>query len=387
MMKKILLGTSAIVGASVLLASPVWAAEKPKLTMDGWLRWEMWGTSQDKAATPTGVNNSGFYFNMDDIRIHFRGSAKADNGLEYGFYARLQEGSGSDTSGFDDSEVYLSGNWGRLDMGTVDPVQRSYKVGAYSIVADKDGFYDGEVPFATLNNTAPGVSSNFWNDRNGNQISYYTPTFSGFTAGVSFTPNTGSSLNQGSPAESTPSATLDKNKNRSNMIGAGIQYENTFNDVGVLVQARYSTAKMTGNNLGGSTSELENPKAYGIGAKISYMGFDVAGSYNNMGNQNYYMSITKAAHEAGADGGYRWDIGGAYTTGPYKVSVAYESAQAGVANGTQDDKIRGLALGAKYAAAPGLDLYAEYEYFDLDRQGTSSDNTANLFLLGTQVSF
>lgn len=385
-MKKILLGTSAIVGASVLLASPVWAAEKPKLEMNGYLRFESWFVSQDQAGSTAAGTNRGVEFEMDDVEIHFQGSAKADNGLEYGFYVELQEGSSDGTAGYDEANVFLSGNWGRLDLGSQDSVQNNWKMGGYAIVADKDGAWDGNNTFNAVSNSAYIGTDMAAGAGDANKITYYSPSFGGFQVGVSYTPNTNAGENSGNLADATGDIGGTKNKygNWSNQYGIGAKYAGTFSDVGVEVTARYQYAKP--QETGGTTtatSERENDKEWGFGAKVSYMGFSLAGSYTDLGDGRY----TKAQNDAGYDNGYYWDIGLAYGTGPYKVSVAYMQSRAGQGDGVQDDKVNYLALGASYAAAPGLDFYAEYQYVDLDQAGSTSDNQADLFLIGTQVSF
>jgi len=380
MMKKILLGTSAIVGASVLLASPVWAAEKPQIKMDGYLRFEAWGMDQDVAANRSLGTNDGFQFEMDDVEIHFQGSAKADNGLEYGFYVELQEGTADSTAGYDEANVYLSGNWGRLDLGSQDSIVNTWENGGYMVVADKDGAINGNNMFTVLGNRAPMVSgADFFGGDDANKITYYSPSFSGFQVGATFMPNSGKSMNSNSARTAT---TYEAATDRTQDYALGLKYKNTFNDVTIDITAGMERATYGLNDLD-STSEKEDVKAYRVGAKVSYMGFDLAGSYQDYGDSG----LTKAQKTSGMDAGYWWDLGIAYTTGPYKVSAFYGSSAAAEATGTSDDKFSMLAFGANYAAAPGLDLYVEYQYVDLDQTGSTSDNTANLFLIGTQVSF
>lgn len=378
MMKKILLGTSAIVGASVLLAAPVWAAEKPKLEMSGYLRFEAWGIDQDKAI---GRPNQGVAFETDDAEIHFKGSAKADNGLTYGFKVELQEGSSDGNAGYDEAGIFLSGGWGRLDLGSDDAVHNNYKMGAYAISADKDGAWDGNNLFDAAGNAAY-IGTDFFGGDDANKITYTTPNFGGLSVGVSYTPNTEAQLNSGyQETTSTSTAFLTGgNGNMNNQIGVGAQYKATFSSVAVEGTARYARADYQGYSV-----ERDKAEAYGIGVKVGFMGFEVAGSYQDLGDSG----LTAAQKTNGGDTGKWWDIGVAYGTGPYKVSVIYMQSEAndgGVAGGS-DDSVDYLQVGFGYAAAPGLDMYAAYQYVDLDQTGTTNDNEANLFMVGTQVSF
>lgn len=381
MMKKILLGTSAIVGASVLLASPVWAAEKPKLGMDGYLRFEAWQIDQDQF-TSSKPNNQGLIMEMDDVEIHFFGSSKADNGLEYGFYVELQEGSADTTAGYDEANVYLKGNWGRLDLGSQDAVYNNYKASAVSVIADKDGAWDGNNLFDARSNAAY-IGTDLFGGDDANKITYYTPNFSGLTVGVSYVPNTEASMNSGNQAEVQTTSTgflTGGNGNMNNQVGFAGQYKGTFSDVGVEVTARYAQADYQGYAV-----DRKKAKAYGVGAVVSYMGFSVGGNFTDLGDSG----LTDAQNTNGGDAGQWWDIGVGYGTGPYKVSVAYMSSEAndGATAAKEDDEVSYLQISGSYAVAPGLDFYAAYQYVDLDQAGTTSDNTANLFLIGTQVSF
>ena len=380
MMKKVLLGTSAIVGASVLLAAPVWAAEKPKLEMSGYLRFEAWGVDQDAVV---GRSNQGVAFEMDDAEIHFKGSAVADNGLTYGFKVEMQEGGSDGSSGYDEAGVFLSGGWGRLDLGSDDAVHNNYKMGAYAISADKDGAWDGNNLFSSAGNAA-FIGTDFFGGDDANKITYTTPSFGGFNVGVSYTPNTEASMNSGYAAEvgSTSTAFLNGgNGNMNNQVGVGAQYKATFSSVAVEATARYARAEYQGYSV-----ERDDAEAYGLGAKVGFMGFEVAGSWQHLGDSG----LTAAQKALGNDVGQWWDIGVAYGTGPYKVSAIYMQSEAndGTVAGTEDDEVSYFQVGFGYAAAPGLDLYAAYQYVDLDNGGTTTnDNEANLFLVGTQVSF
>ena len=361
-MKKLLLGTTAIVGASVLAATAAQAA-KPELKIDGYLRFETWFISQD---VNTG-SNQGVYMETDDVEIHFQGSATADNGLEYGFYAELQEGGTDGSAGYDEANVFLAGNWGRVDMGSQDPVYDNYNVAAFGLSADKDGAWDGNNLFNTAGNTAP-IRTAFGGDSN--KVTYTTPSFSGFTAGVSYTPNQGASMNSGFASESTNS--------QHNLIGGAVRYKGSFSDVGVEASARY----VQGDVNDYPAAAFNDVQMWGLGAKVSYAGFGFAASYSDMGDSG----VSEANSALGADAGSWWDVGVNYETGPYKVSVIYMNSEAGVAN-TSDDEVEYLQIGGKYAVADGLDIYAAYQNVQMDRAGTANDNDVNNFMVGTNVSF
>jgi len=317
------------------------------------------------------------------VEIHFSGSSKADNGLEYGFYVELAESNGSGVI-FDEGNVYLAGGWGRLDLGSQDAVHNNYKMGAYAISADKDGAWDGNVLFNHGNNVAY-IGTDFFGGDDANKITYTTPSFGGFTVGASFTPDTSDEFNSGLGEITAPAAgdileggnpsVGTTNNGIQDQLGIAAQYKATFDGVGVEATARYAGGKYA------DAANRDNAEAYGIGAKVTFAGFSVAGSWQDLGDSG----LTAAQKTAGADVGGWWDLGIAYATGPYKVSAMYMRSEADESN-TDSDRVDYWSLGAGYAVAPGLDLYATYQYVDLDN-GAESDNEVNMFMVGTQVSF
>jgi predicted porin len=311
---------------------------------------------------------------MDDAEIHFDGSATADNGLEYGFHIELGGGEADGQAGYDVANIFLAGGWGRLELGSAPGAEDVFKVGAVSIMADHDAAWDGTLNFNPGDTTAYIGSNMQGNTGDSNKVTYYTPVISGFSAAVSLTPDSTAAMNSGLPAESA---------NPENVIEAAVKYAVTVSGIDAEVSARGIRGRYGLNDTGDAATGREEVRAWGIGAMAAYAGFEVAGSYTDNGD----TGVFKADAANGADAGGWWDIGLAYGTGPYKVSVAYMRSWAAAAGGVQDDEVDYLSLGTGYAAAPGLDFYATYQYVDLDRAGTVSDNEANMFMVGTQVSF
>lgn len=377
MMKKILLGTTAIVGASVLLASAVQAAEKPKVEVSGFARFEAWQVDQDFDKGDNGAP----LFEMDDIEVHFKASATADNGLEYGVHIELQEGN-TNSVGYDEGNVYFAGNWGRVELGSQDAAHNNYKVGGYAISADRDGAWDGNTLFETTNATY--IGTDLFGGDDANKVSYYTPTFNGLTVGVSYMPNSESQFNSGIVAESVTATDFltGGNGNMNNQVGIAAHYVGSFSDVGVTVDARYARADYQGQLATAGIADREEASAFGAGGKLSYAGFSVAGSYNDLGDSG----LTAAQEAGGGDTGSWWDVGVAYGTGPYKVSLIYMESEAN--DGTNgDEKTDYLSFGAGYTVAPGLDVYASYQYVDMDSDDATRQNEANMIMVGTHVSF
>lgn len=372
MMKKILLGTTAIVG--VALATSAFAAG-PELSLSGFSKFEMDFVDQDNES---GNMNRGYRFEIDDFEIDFKAEATADNGLTYGAKLEMQfanNGTSGDSTDdrTDEATIYLSGNWGTLILGNDDGADNVYAIAGYGVLGGMGG-WDGE-NFFTNTSSALVTSSLAGNTSDTTKVSYFTPSFSGFSLGASWTPDSehfgGASLN-------------DEDGSMENVLAVSGKYEGSFSDVGVAVSAAYITGAYENNDVGGATSELNDVSTWSIGAKVTYAGFALAGSYNDNGD----TGITKAAEAAGADAGYWWDVALSYKTGPYKVGVGYYNSEKEFTS-TRTAEADYFAITGGWNVAPGLDFYAEYDYVDLEdgTSATTNDNEANVFMVGTKVSF
>ncbi len=258
---------------------------------------------------------------------------------------------------------------------------------------------------APLSGTGCAAGANFTGDHseeNLNKVTYYTPRFAGFQVGVSYLPDQsnrgqGSGFNLGVvPNPAGPDRT-DYNAGLSkNIFTGGINYDNKFGDVSV-------TAAATGEYGKAEVSTFEDLKAWNAGAKASYMGFSLAGSYGSWGSSNQL----KSDH---ANDTYYWTAGSAYEYGPFGVSVTYLNSQfdCGLTNAegycagwllrwwrtaaTGMTSSPTLSIGADYKLAPGLTPYAEVSFYDENAAGANTatqhwDNKGTVGIVGTQLNF
>ena len=370
MMKKILLGTTAIVG--VALVGQAMAAEKPKLSMSGNVKFEAAFVDEDDIA---GSSNRGYKFYTDDAEIVFKASTTADNGLEYSakieYEFESNEGGGEGT---DEAMIWLEGNWGLLQLGNEDGAEDAMKVGGWSVLGGTGG-HDGE--FFVNNSTSALDGPSLEGDTSdATKVTYYTPSLSGFRAGISFTPDSGHEYD-----EDFSDSDADEQENN---IGFGVEYKQDFDQFGVHVSGRYVTAEHENNDDGGATSEREDISAFAVGAKVTFGGFAVAAGYAD----NDDSGELKSDVANGRDAGEWFDVGASYSTGPYKVAVGYYHSERNVSN-TQEAEADIFTVTGDYNVAPGLDVYAEYLYADIEdgTTATTTDNEASSFIVGTKVSF
>ncbi len=201
-----------------------------------------------------------------------------------------------------------------------------------------------------------GSEDNFTGDHNEEnliKVTYYTPRFAGFQAGVSYLPdqtNTGQGVPSGAAvAPVGPDRTNHNAGLSANIWTGGLSYDNKFGDVGL-------SAAATGE-LGQAQNVLyEDLKAWNAGAKLSYMGASLAGSYGDWGKSNTLTSD----HSKNTN---YWTLGGAYEYGPLGASLTYlkssfdcglalaGSGNTGNCSAAGKDKFDNISLGADYKLA------------------------------------
>ncbi|MFC7607765.1 porin [Teichococcus aestuarii] len=216
-MRKILLGTTAVVGAVVMASTGAMAqgadpfrAAGPAMTshrdlevrLGGFFRFYYSNTDQDylNNGTGTGAGRTGFNQGKSDFQeeteIHIVANGKAANGLRYGVAVEIQNdsvrratsGTNSKTS-LDLDEVwgYVAGSFGQLRMGDEDNVWGLMSVGQIANFAT--GGLDGDF-YDSLSGNSPALSQP--SDAGDNtKIIYMSPQFAGFDFGASFAFNTG----------------------------------------------------------------------------------------------------------------------------------------------------------------------------------------------------
>ncbi len=398
-MKKTLYGTTAIValGLAIVAAAPA-SAQAPaqgfsstnfQFTVGGLARGYVGGvsahdnvanwTSNGAAAPTAGQQGATQRFDVQrDWRLDLTAAANLPNGMRATTVVQLQNLSVAQGSTFTESYirrnwVALSGGFGDVRVGSIDPVTMQMAQGAmdaFTAGSAKTGKIYDYMQTANVfgrDDTALGATNNIrLFDRSSEKIAYFTPRIEGFQLGVNY----------------TPEASKDKNSALATSAGgvynrgyaAAVNYVNTFSGVGVRGSASYIKWNAPINAANGGV-DPSDASAWGLGLGVTYMGFDVGGSYGNYSDVMSAGRIDGGAAIAGLSNrfigdGSSYEIGLGYSTGPVRVSLNWFAgemksvksvAASGVVTtiaGTGNDKLQTIALNGAYILGPGVNLEA-----------------------------
>jgi predicted porin len=364
-LKKIILGTSALVGVAALgavAAMPARAAEVTpggalNLEITGFARFEAFGGEQDDRALDSDLARGLDFRNDTEVHVIARGKSE-QTGLEYGATIEF-EADTNNTLNTDESWLFLRGGWGEIRMGDEDGVVDNSTVGGNTIAAGTGGIDGSDAVIAAV----PVVF--LFNSNDATKIRYYTPSFGGFSLGVSYTP-TQEDLNSGGNngqffANKDGVLAMDA----QNIVEGAAVYDGEFGGIGVLA----SVVGLYGELKNDAETTFDDDKWWGVqtGANIDLFGFKLGGAVGH--------------DEVGGTKREFFNAGIAYGFGPVNTSITYgqifsTNSDFDEATGLGDQGYN-LVLSADYAIAPGLVLAGDVSKFDNDTAGTVDTGTGD----------
>jgi len=389
-MKKLLLGSTALIGAS-FAASAALAA--PQVRVGGYMDFQMGMSSQDTdgfgpaPGVPGVATERGFGF-VTDTEIIIRASDKLDNGLAWSVKIELEADAdgtalGGTNNNGDEVSLVLSGTWGQLTLGNEDgPVDSKNLQGEAMLsgigVSGARG-YRRWTDTRSFTNGMWIAGADIQNTSDATKVMYYTPTIAGFQFGVSYTADS-----------------ADNGRSRAADGAAGAGFENWW-ELGASYEVKVSNDLELGFALAASLADAENQGAAGqedirawvASAMAKFGGFTVSAGYGDDGDSGQTRGRTND-DVSGYVGAVK------YQTGPYQVGLSYQRNMAGanagqtaVTSNTADYTSDTFSLSAQYTLGAGLVMYADTWYFTNDSDGVrpTSENNAIGFLIGTRATF
>lgn len=372
--------------------------------------------------------------NDTQIKVAVDGQAK---GVKYGGKIKLnsdtsvnKQGNGSIAQ---QTMAYVESNMGRLEGGNYTGAAEALAASAGNLARAAGGI-DGDARYwvnqgmARKFVVAPTLPTYDDHDMvaNAAKVTYYTPSYAGLKAGVSFTPDSqghGTIAMQRTLAKKYHNPTLNivdsMTDGYKNVVEGGIAYNGKFDKFGVKLSAtgEAGSAKKF-NNLGANDTDVahrHNLRAFQVGALVNYMGFGFGGSYGDWGKSGAVKEIQRGTTTK-AVGGKKthrfWTLGANYVHSNFGASLTYLNSTNGrfigsasgvnalapayattnPAYSTQKGKASAVSFGVDYQVAAGFMPYAEVTHFSMkDKSQAATElkkkDTATVFLAGTKLSF
>ena len=374
-MKKILLGSTAIVAAGMIASVPsADAASKMKLSVGGYMEQWVGFTSGDDGVAQ---DYSGFS-TVSDGEIHFKGSTKLDNGIKIGVNVQLEAQQGGDQ--IDEQYMTVSGGFGQIIIGDENSAmyKMHYAPNDFGIGINSGDVTSWNQPLEDAEGDSISKGSSFRapfgataiepdaiNDAA--KISYFTPRVSGFQLGVSYAPDAAQDDNNQPNRDAV----------NSDYIMVGANFVQKMGGMSVGISGGYGT--VTDAAAGGV-----EPEATSFGIKLGMGGISAGVSYAN-------FSDSGEKDQEGINAGV------AYSSGPMGVSVAYYHGEKDGNNGSaatlnnqaERDVIH---LSAKYAMGPGVTFagtlgHAVYSSDDADLDNSVNESASTYVVMGLKVGF
>jgi outer membrane protein OmpU len=359
-----------------------------------------------------------------EAEVYFRGQTTLDNGLTIGAFIQLEAATQNDI--IDETYIYFSGSFGRVEYGSMDSVGEQMYYGAPSAIEQQSTIVrnTGMPTFATGSNavaypaTGPSITGYSDNDK----VNYYTPRIAGFQFGITYQPEVcedfgtdviggvgsgggvgggtvtpgaaGAVGSGGCPTGFSPSANPGQ---QGDLAAISVNYVNKFGPVDVGTAFWFQKANLEGTTGFGSQNGIfaTDQKAMGFGVNVSAYGFTLGGGWskNNVGVRSNNTDRTD------------WNIGARYRTGPWQLGLEYGYGERGAGlnpAGAAGAALPGGALGragedsaevfmaaVDYTMGPGIRFYGGIQYFNLDDNfgNPAAENDGVLFILGTRLDF
>ena len=335
-MKKLLLGSA----AAVALTATGAAAQEWSASVGGFFTGAVAYIDADQTGNDFALKR--------DSEVTFNFRLVADNGLTFGSKFELEVGdtSSDGSANFDEASAWVQGSFGRVEVGEFDGAadgpMGSGNVGADFVRAgDNTGLlfdnYEAE--------SGVSIRSNGADTGDNLKIAYFSPSFAGFTAGISWNPMISEDGN--GIATSLDSA------DEQNAIEIGAQYKGEFSGIGITAGAGWVSDTVRG---------ADDDSSYAGGVALSAFGFQFGVNYG-------YIEADESDHLG---------VGLAYTTGPWKIGGDYGLVMSSDNPDREDDQ--GIAAGVSYALAPGVVTGLTGEWADDGAAGGDSSYSVGLWL-------
>jgi predicted porin len=323
------------------------------------------------AGGPANAGNDFDGLNMrTDAEIHFSPSITLDNGLTFSAQVEL-EGQATAGNQIDHTYMQISGDTlGTIQIGNLNAVtyNNSFQTPGVGSIGIDSGTMSGFFPLVS-STVSTGVFPTAHPDFAGDNmlINYITPSFNGFTLGLSYAPSTagGNSANSGAINRNLAGSLND-------VLGISADYNQSLGTVDLGLHAHYQQAEVSG---AGATPD---PSNWGVGASVGFDAFTVGMNYAEVDN-DVAGNVNDSTHMT---------LGATYNTGVWTFGADYifqENKNVSIDTAGADVESTAYRIGASRDLGPGVawDIFA-ISYDGDDKGGNVSDVDGQM--LGTAIT-
>jgi predicted porin len=386
-MKKILLGSTALVAAGVIAGGAAQAEDQPiSVSVGGYYQNAMGIVDQDSEDGEFADNTNSVNFGQD-LEIRVTGSSTFDNGLTAGFAAIIEGNAGGDQSeSLDERWVFFRGNFGQFRMGAVESARQEFT----NFAPSGAGIFGVDTPFFIFAN--PGNSAGFFNIRTYDdglgtedalRMIYFSPSWSGFEFALSYAPSDDTNAQYGNNARS--GADWDASNTGVGKLldhlSAAVRFSHDFGDFNFSVMGGYETYNLDKCSAFVNVQSCEDsPESWQAGGNVGFGKIAVGFSYllsDQIGND-----LNNGGRER-----EDWDVGISYWDAMWGIGAQYGQATLDDSSSGEHD-LQIIALNGTYILGPGVSVQAQIDFGEYDAADPTSDgNEWFQFMLGSSMSF
>ncbi|MDR2723775.1 MAG: porin [Holosporaceae bacterium] len=311
--------------------------------------------------------------------------------------------------------------FGTLKLGYTDTAANSFSICGDKVLVGYTGAGSGNLP-AFYNASAGAIMGTgfTFDDGKAAKIVWLSPIIAGWSAGVSFTPDSRrrglfkTTHNNGDGLSDKADFANKSIAYSKNIITGGLTY--AFGDPDQL-NAEISASLWTGKGVAGKgvVAEVRDVLAYNVGAMICYKNLKASLGYTYNGkslqakkqatdelnefdpNRNYALTDPRVGLLPGADAGEIYSVGLAYkwkrmnmSLGYFKSEVAFSKKQKATADV--------VTMAVEYTFNRSLRMYCEYNYISTETcaqaqaynsacgLSTTGKNKANAYMIGCKIN-
>lgn len=385
-MKKILLGSTALVAAGMIAGGTAQAEDQPIAVSVGGYYQSAFAIIDQQSNDDEYANNTNSSAMGQDVEINIGGSATFDNGLTAGFKAVIEGNpTGDDSESMDERFVFFRGNFGQIRVGATESARQEF----ISWAPGGAGIFGVNTPFFIFGN--PGNGSNIYNVRTYNdglgsedsqKIVYFSPSFGGVSFAASYAPSDQGQSQYGANAREVDGQLLDQ-------LSVAAAFDHDFGAVKLRASAGYETYNL---DRCGATPTVVNcedsPASWNVGGTLTFGKFSVGGGYLDADQ------VANATPVTGLVGPGRdrkdFDIGVAYWDAMWGIGIQYGRAEIeGATVAAVDDLAFDImALNGTYILGPGVSIQAQIDRGDFENETAGAvDNVYTSFMIGSSLSF